>query len=146
MIGRAAEDSELSLEFVSVTGDTAGPALGPPAVLKLPADNAIATCWVDVPKGVTPKGPVGLRVRANHGRFFWASNDQPLVRVAVFDPDPAGRPLLLGSATLKEITQPDSHEPRFSFPATAFRGAPPKLQSSLFLTVDISDLTLRYPR
>jgi hypothetical protein len=146
VIGRAAEDSELSLEFVAVAGDLAGPALGPPAVLKLAADNAIGTRWVDVPKGVALKGATGLRVRANRGRFFWACGEQPLARLAVLDPDPGGRPLFLGSARLKEVTQQSSHEPGFGFPAAAFRGAAPRLQSSLFLTVDISDLTLRYPR
>jgi hypothetical protein len=120
--------------------------MGPPAVLKLAADNGIRTRWADVPKGVALKGPAGLRVRANRGRFFWASGDEPLVRVAIYDPDPAGRPLFLAASRLKEIAQKASHEPAFRFPPAAFRGVAPALQSNLFLTVDISDLTLRYAR
>ena len=146
VIGRAPEDCELSVEFVPVTGDVAGAALGPPAVLALAADGTIRTRWVDVPRGVALTGAVGIRVRANRGRFFWASGEAPLVRVAVRDPNPAGRPLFLGSARLKDIGAAESHEPGFAFPATVFRRAAPVLASNLFLTVDVSDLTMRYPR
>lgn len=146
IVGRAPEECELSLEFVSVNGGVAGGAIGPPAVLKLTPDNAIRTRWVDVPAGVTLSGSVGLRVRANRGRFFWVSEDQPLARVAIHDPDPAGRRLFLGAAPLKEVFEANTHEPGFRYPAAAFRNAAPVLQSDLFLTVDISDLTLRYAR
>lgn len=146
IIGKAPEECELSLEFVSVNGDVAGSPVGPPAVLKLTADNDIRTRWVDVPAGVRLSGALGLRVRANRGRFFWVAEDQPLARMAINDPDPAGRPLFLNDALLKRIVEVNSHEPGFRFPATTFRNSAPVLRSDLFLTVDISDLTLRYAR
>jgi len=146
IIGRAPEECELSLEFVSVNGGIAASPVGPPAVLALTADNAIRTRWVDMPAGVTLSGPLGLRVRANRGRFFWVTRDQPLARLAIHDPDPGGRPLFLGTSRLKDIVETNSHEPAFRFPAAVFRNVAPTLRSDLFLTVDISDLTLRYAR
>ena len=146
IVGRAPEECELSLEFVTVNGGVAGSPVGPPAVLTLTPDNDIRTRWVDVPAGVTLSGPLGLRVRANRGRFFWVTREQPLARIAIHDPDPGRRPLLVGATRLKEIVETNSHEPAFSFPAAAFRNVVPALRSDLFLTVDISDLTLRYAR
>ena len=146
IVGRAPEECELSLEFVSVNGGIAGTPVGPPAVLTLTPDNDIRTRWVDVPAGVTLNGPLGLRVRANRGRFFWVTREQPLARVAIYDPNPGGRPLFIGTTRLKEIVETNSHEPAFRFPVAVFRNVAPALRSDLFMTVDISDLTLRYAR
>lgn len=146
IIGRAPEECELSLEFVSVNGGVAGSPVGPPAVLTLSTDNEIRTRWVDVPSGVALSGPLGLRVRANRGRFFWVTREQPLARIAIHDPNPGSRPLFIGATKLKEIVETNSHEPGFRFPVAVFRNAAPALRSDLFLTVDISDLTLRYAR
>ncbi|HEU4431753.1 MAG TPA: hypothetical protein VFR51_00060 [Pyrinomonadaceae bacterium] len=146
IVGRAPEACELSLEFVSVNGGIAGTPVGPPAVLTLTPDNEIRTRWVDVPAGVTLSGPLGLRVRANRGRFFWVTREQPLARVAIHDPDPGGRSLFLGTKRLKEIVETNSHEPAFRFPVDVFRNVAPALRSDMFMTVDISDLTLRYAR
>lgn len=146
IIGRAPEECELSLEFVSVNGGVAGSPVGPPAVLTLTPDTEIRTRWVDVPSGVTLSGALGLRVRANRGRFFWVTGEQPLARIAIHDPDPGGRPLFIGAARLKDIVETNSHEPAVSFPVAVFRNVAPALRSDLFLTVDISDLTLRYAR
>ncbi len=146
IIGRAPEDCELSLEFVTVNGGIAASPVGPPAVMTLAADNEIRTRWIDVPAGVSLSGPLGLRVRANRGRFFWVTRDQPLARIAIHDPDPGRRPLFIGTSRLKDIAETNSHEPAFHFPAAAFRNIVPALRSDLFLTVDISDLTLRYAR
>jgi hypothetical protein len=114
--------------------------------LTLTPDNEIHTRWVEVPAGVTLSGPLGLRVRANRGRFFWVTREQPLARLAIHDPNPGARPLFIGTTRLKEIVETSSHEPAFRFPVAAFRDVEPALRSELFLTVDISDLTLRYAR
>lgn len=146
IIGRAPEECELSLEFVSVNGGVVASPVGPPAVMTLTPDNEIRTRWVDVPPGVALNGPLGLRVRANRGRFFWVTREQPLARIAIHDPDPGRRPLFLGGSQMKEIVETNSHEPGFHFTAASFRNVAPTLRSDLFLTVDISDLTLRYTR
>jgi len=150
IFGRAAEDCEISLEFVKIAGDTVGSVLAPPAVLKLKQDNAMSMRWVSIPKGVQIDGAAGLRVRANRGRFFWVTpsgvNSNPIVRIAVNDPDPGGRELKIGSIKLANISEIESHTPAFKFPAAIFRGSTPTLDSSLFLSIEFSDLTMRYAR
>jgi hypothetical protein len=86
-------------------------------------------------------------VRATKGRFFWVSREQPLIRIAVFDLDPAGRTLSLGGTKVQEVNDDQTHLPGFSFPASVFKNSARLMwDSSLFLKVDVSDLTLRYPR
>jgi hypothetical protein len=89
---------------------------------------------------------VGISVRANTGRFFWAGSPDPGVRIAIYDADPAGRPLRAGAATLRAVTRNEEHLPACSLPPAAFRASGPLLSSDLFLTVDVSDLALRYGR
>jgi hypothetical protein len=148
VFGRAPEDCEISLEFVEMVGDTVGNPLAAPAVLQLKRDNAMATRWAPVPKGTRIGRPAGLRVRANKGRFFWVASAEakPLVRLAIQDPDPGGRPVNIGGVKLAGLRDTESHQPAFNFPVSAFRGPAPLLDSDLFLTIDFSDLTMRYAR
>lgn len=147
VLGRAPEDCELALEFVPVTGNTPGPPIGPPAVLSLKASASIDLHWVDAPGGLTLGTSLGLQARANKGRFFWAANaGTPVLRLAISDPNPGGRPLYIGSTVIQTTNEPRSHTPGFAFPGALFRNGFPQLSSDLFLTVEISDLTLRYAR
>jgi hypothetical protein len=125
-----------------------GAPLAPPAVVAVEAGGPLRTHWAELTPHLVLAGAGGIRVRANRGRFFWAFGDtgQPLVRVAIFDPDPGGRALLLGSAQLAAVTEAESHQPAFSYPPAVLRGPAPELRSDLFLTVDVSDLTVRYAR
>jgi hypothetical protein len=146
LVGRAPEDCEIALEFVRVVGTSAGPPLGPPAVLLLTASHQIDLHWASVPPDLSVSGPVGIRARANRGRFFWVTAaDHPATRVAIHDPDPAGRPLQVGTASVAVATA-TVEQPTFAFPPAAFRNTFPLLSSDLFLTVEISDLTMRYAR
>ena len=146
--GRAPEACELAVEFVATSGEVAGAALAPPAVLVIEPGGELRTHWAVLPEDAALTGASGVRVRANSGRFFWAFNQDgaPIVRVAVFDPDPGGRPLFLGPTRLIDVGAIESHQPSFAFPAAVLRGAVPRLASDLFLTVDISDLSVRYAR
>lgn len=146
--GRAPESCEISIEFVEMLGGSAGAALGPPATLRIEPDGEVKTRWAELPAGIVIEKPAGLRVRANTGRFYWAAKttSEPIVRVAIFDPDPAGRPVYLGSALLANVHVTESHQPAFSPAPSVFAGEIPALRSDLFLTVDFSDLTLRYAR
>jgi hypothetical protein len=146
--GRAPEACELALELVELNGEALGAILAGPALLKLDAAAGLRTHWAVIERSAPLPRNVGLRLRCNVGRFFWAarSDGEPLVRVAVFDPDPGGRPLLLGAIALAEVREPESHQTAFVFPAAAFRRHLPWLQSTLFLHVDCSDLSLRYAR
>jgi hypothetical protein len=143
IFGRAPEPCELAIEFVEVIGDTVGATLSPPGVLKLDVSTALATHWAELPADLRIDKPAGVRVRANTGRFFWA---QQVVRIAVYDPDPGGRSLFLNSSLLAQVRESESHQPAFAFPVGVFRDAAPRLVSDLFLTVEFSDLTLRYAR
>lgn len=148
LFGRAPEACELAIEFVEAIGDVAGPALAPPTVVAVEPRGELRTHWAELPESLRLDRAAGIRVRANSGRFFWAFNatGQPLLRLAIVDPDPGGRPLFLGSAQLLTVTATDFHQLSFAYPAGVLRGAVPALRSDLFLTVDISDLTLRYAR
>ncbi|HEY3185148.1 MAG TPA: hypothetical protein VGJ77_20070 [Gaiellaceae bacterium] len=144
LIGRAPERCELSMQLVDLAHG--GAPLAPPAVLQLEPSRAIATVWA-APAGLAPVStPVGVSVRANTGRFFWAGTPDPGVRIAIFDADPGGRPLRAGAATLRAVTKNEEHLPALALPPAAFHAAGPVLSSELFLTVDVSDLTLRYGR
>ncbi len=152
LFGRAPEACELAIEFVPMSGETpgpaAGPALAPPAVVAVAAGSGLRTHWAELPDGLPLDGAGGIRVRANSGRFFWVFNGsgQPLVRVAIVDPDPGGRPLFFGAAELLAVSAADFHQLAFSYPAAVLRGPAPALRSDLFLTVDVSDLVVRYAR
>ena len=147
LIGRAPEACELAVQLVDYSSGGPGPALGTAGVVELAPSALISTCWVDLPGSPVPTVPVGLSVRANKGRFFWVCASDPLIRLAVRDPDPGGRPLLLNGQPLLNVTQADEiHLPGQSFTGAAFQKVPPLLESSLFLTVELSDLVLRYQR
>jgi hypothetical protein len=146
--GRAPVDTELSIEFVRLAGNQPAQAVAPPAVVAVAAGDAFATHWGVVAKDTVVSGASGIRVRANRGRFFWADNGSGagLVRIAIVDPDPGGRALQIGGGTLLAVSKPRSAQKNLSFPAASFAGAAPFLESDLFLTLDIADLTLRYRR
>ena len=146
VIGRAPVDCELSIQLVEMSGRSPGKAIAPPGVVRLSPSNAFSTLWADVPLQAPPGKPLACAVRATQGRFLWAASEHPLVRVAVKDPDPGGRPLKLNGASLVNVSQEKTRVDSVSLPATAFTRAAPALTSSLFLKVDLSDLALRYAR
>ena len=143
VIGRAPIECELSVQLIDLP--TRAP-IGKPGVVKLAPSAAIQTVWVGLPEPAADSSLRGISVRANTGRFLWASGTQPLLRLAIRDADPRGRPLRLGGHEIVRITEPKMHLPGRSFPAAAFRSRAPVMESDLFLTADISDLELRYRR
>jgi hypothetical protein len=144
LIGRAPEKCEISVRLVRpVSGQ---PLAGDPAVLRLDPSPEIRTVWFSFPQGVPTQEPVSVAARATRGRFYWATggNDKLLVRVAVVDPAPpaalrvvrlGGEPLALGA----------EHQVKVDLTAH-FPSAAPVLESDLFYTIDLSDLTFRYLR
>lgn len=150
LIGRVPSgECELAVQLVRMINGLPGPPLGPQGVLKLQAATSFRTHWAALPAGLDLSGGnVGVVARANSGRFLWASDGaRPLVRLAVYDPDPGGRPLRLGGQPVHSVTTAEEeHTPARSFPAALFRALPPTFDSPLFLTVDLSDLALRYAR
>ncbi len=144
VVGRAAVDCELVVELVDAV---TGVPLATPAAQLLAASPLVATIWLDVPPHEPVSVPAAISVRTNHGRFLWAASPHPLVRVAVFDPDPGGRPVRIDGRTVLAVTAPkEVHAPAVSIDAAAFASAAPLVDSSLFATVDLSDLRLEYDR
>jgi hypothetical protein len=148
LVGRTPEGCELSVELVRMVGGGPGEALGPRAVLRVEPSAGLATAWFDLARRtVGSEGPVGVAARCTNGRFLWADGPNgPRIRVAVADPDPGGRPVRVGGATLLAVDGPEVHRPAHRLPAGAFISAPPFLDSELFGVVEIADLSLRYAR
>ncbi|WOD39728.1 hypothetical protein [Nodosilinea sp. E11] len=151
LIGRAPVACEISVSLVDMSSGSPGIVLARPGVRQLGASRDLALVWVDLPwlddpTLPAPTVPVGISVRANQGRFFWVQRPVPLVKLAVRDAQPGNRPLLLNGQRLLNIAKTDQHLPGFSWPVAAFAQQPPRFSSHLFLTLDVSDLVLRYPR
>ena len=146
--GRAPEDCELSIEFVRVVGRDAAETLAPPAVVQIKKSAAVGSYWAQAPKDIQITGPAAMRVRANKGRFYWVEHTpgQGIVRIAVFDPDPGGRPVLLNGSRMIDVSASPLSQKAFNFPANCFRGNAPVFTSNLFVVMQCADLTLRYQR
>jgi hypothetical protein len=147
LVGRASEDASLSVTVVAYDGGEPGEPLGPPGVVDVVAGSLLGVVWADLPEPVASTGtPLALCVRATAGTFLWAAGAQPLVRLAVRDEDPAPAALTLNGATLATVGRDGLHVPATSLPAASFAGATPVLGCPLFVSVDLSDLVLRYAR
>ncbi len=147
-VGRAPAGCSLSAELVDLGAGPPGTPLGPPGTLELEASDALCTPWIDLPATGPVDRPAGVALRATAGRFLWAAaaSGAPLLRMAVHDPDPGGRPVRLGMETLVAVGEREVAL-TLPLPAAALRGpARPLLSSDLFCTVDLADLTLRYAR
>lgn len=153
IVGRAPEDCELEAQIVRLEPDGTVSPLGPPGRLAMPPSDVLGTAWIDMPMLDPSPDPLALTLRAVRGRYFWAGGGQARhrVRVVVRDADPGGRPVCLGGTVLATVglgadgrTAVDL--PNVSFPPSLFRAAAPRLESELFVGVDIADLTLRYAR
>ncbi len=147
LIGRASEPCDLSVCLKEKRGAEAGASLGPPGAATLTESDRIGVVWIDFPEGTSfPTGPTFLSVEATRGTFLWAADPDPLIRLAVRDPDPGGRPLFLDGKELLLVDEAERVEQGFTFPGEAFRTRPPVFESDLFLTIEVADLALRYPR
>jgi hypothetical protein len=150
VIGRAASPADLTVQLVDPTLATR-PAIAPPAVVSLPPQPSsadVAVVWVDLPDPVEIAGPVGVSVTATKGSFLWVADPEPRIRIAVIDPDPGGRPILLAGRTLLTLDSSELIVGRAALPAPAFGGGIDSLDlaSALFCTLELTDLELRYAR
>ena len=147
LLGRAPEACELSVWLAPhITAGRAGEPLTDPGVVQLAAGSEMRVIWVALPQAVTHEGALCVQVRANSGRFFWLADLEPALKVAVLDPEPNGRPVLLQNRLLVAMTTKRMHLPRTHLAVDLFTGALPRLSSELFVTVEFVDLTLRYTR
>jgi hypothetical protein len=145
LVGRAPVAAALLL---SLRNAATGAAIAAPVKLALAAGRDIATCWAELPEGAAIDAPLAMALRATSGRFLWSARDDgaPRLRLAVYDPDPGGRPLLFSGAPLLAVDAAVLRRRGAALPPAGFAGGWPLLSSELFLTLDFADLTLRYVR
>jgi hypothetical protein len=146
VVGRAPEDCELVMELIDLTGGVPGAPLLDPVVINLQPEHRLGVHWFSFPDQEPFPMPIGIGLRANVGRFFWVTDTDPLIRVAVYDNDPGTEAVYLGGQTIISGDRLPFSAGSLALPAMIFAGEMPLLQSNLFLTVDVADLTLRYAR
>ncbi|HEX8001085.1 MAG TPA: hypothetical protein VF519_00150 [Mycobacteriales bacterium] len=149
IVGRATAAAALSVSVVAFERGEPGEPLDPPGVVRVEPSGALSVVWVDLPAPLASPGtPTALAVRATEGTFLWAAapDGRPLARFAVRDEDPAPAALTLDGATLRTVGAAGLHEAGAPLPAKAFAGDVPVLDCPLFVSVDLSDLLLRYAR
>ncbi|MFN7915190.1 MAG: hypothetical protein U0Q55_07605 [Vicinamibacterales bacterium] len=144
LIGRAPEACELSVRLVApMSGD---PILEQPVVVQLEPSRVVSVVWFAIDSRVAAQ-PLAVAARATRGRFFWAANadGRPLVQVAVEDPDPPDRTVRLGGRVVSSAFEP-SHRDAVSLTAAFASTTTPSFDSTIFVTIDLSDVTVRYAR
>lgn len=144
IIGRSPEGCELSVQLVDAVASQAP--LTPPGVCTVTASDDIGTWWVDLQQDAPSDVAPAISVRATAGRFFWVTGSQPLARVAVHDPDPGTRPVRLGAGELVRLASDTYHAKSISLRTDAFTSTTSAFDSTLFVTIELGDLTLRYAR
>jgi hypothetical protein len=120
--------------------------LAAPGVCAVPPSDELGVWWVDVAQDAPSAAPPAISVRATSGRFFWVTDGAPLARVAVHDPDPGNRPVLHGGAVLARLAGDLFDARGASLATTAFTAPGAAFDSTLFVTIELGDLTLRYAR
>lgn len=169
IVGRAAAPAKLTIALVDAgtqaggagvgapVGATAGTGqpvtVGRPSVVSVdppPAAAAgeVAVVWAVFDPPVEVTGAVAVSVTATEGSFLWVAGPEPLVRIAVLDPDPGGRPILLAGQPLLTLAEPSLSAMRVSLPPAPFGSgaAGPSFASALFCSVELTDVELRYAR
>jgi hypothetical protein len=147
LIGRAPVTCELALSIVELVNGTPVRTLAIETTQTIQAADRCGLYWIDLDRIQYNVPQIGIAVRAVRGRFLWAQTGQRYaLRLAVWDPSPPTTALTLAGLTVTRCDATAVNKRNFAFPAAAFVNLAPRLMSLLFLTVDISDLELRYAR
>jgi len=133
VVGRAPVDCELVVQLLDANN---GAVLLQPSAATLTASANTGVVWFDLPAQEPFAQPLAVAARTNHGRFLWAAGPDPLLRIAVYDDEPGNLPVLIGGSDARQKT----------LSGAQFASKPPSVESDLFATVDVSDLTLEYGR
>jgi hypothetical protein len=133
VIGRAPVDCELVLQLLDANS---GAVLLQPSAATLAASPKTGVIWFDMPAHEPFAQPLAVAARTNHGRFLWAAGPDPLLRIAVLDDDAGDLPVLIGGSDARQHI----------LSGAQFASKAPVVESDLFATVDVSDLTLEYAR
>ncbi len=154
VVGRAPAACEMSIHVVDCSPGADHAPLAPPAVSTVGASTAsddFEVVWATFDPPLPIDRPIGISATATTGTFWWVGEPDPLVRLAIIDPDPGGRPILLAGETLLTLDEPTLTVTRASLPGAGFAGgasasAPLTLASALYCAIELTDLTLRYAR
>jgi hypothetical protein len=68
------------------------------------------------------------------------------VRIAIHDPDPGGRPILLAGTAVHSLVDETAQLRGVPLPAAAFQSEAGSFDSDLFVTIEMADVLLRYAR
>lgn len=144
LIGRAPESCELSVRLVAAMSGE--PLHDQPVVVQLEPSPEMSVIWFAIDQRVAAQ-PLAVAARATRGRFFWATREdgRPLVQVAVEDPDPPDRTVRLGGRVIATGLEQE-HREGVVLTAAFAQTATPNIETPLFVTVDLSDVTVRYAR
>jgi hypothetical protein len=150
IVGRAMDDVELTVQLVDPNSADPDP-VAPPAVLAVTPTapgQELGVAWATFDPPVEAERPLAISVTATRGTFLWVADPVPRVRIAIVDPDPGGRPILLAGATLLTLDAPELSVNRASLPGLPFGdgGARLVFASALYCTVELTDIELRYDR
>jgi hypothetical protein len=151
VIGRAPEPCELSVRLVDATDGSPLSAPGTATIAAEPGPG-LRVVWVDLAEHPPLHRPTAVAVTATRGRFLWAATGgdaatgpAPLVRLAVHDPDPGGRPVRIGSTSVP-VDDALTDRPGLPLHGGSFQGRLPTITSDLRCRVELRDLVLRYDR
>lgn len=144
LVGRSPEGCTLSVTLQDAEGTRAP--LAPAVSVDVPAGRMFALVHVDLAPLAVPLPAAAIAVRTTSGRFLWQGDPEPAVQIAVHDPDPAGRPVRLAGRPWLQLHENELRAPGADLDPRAFTATPPVADSDLFVTVTLTDLTLRYAR
>lgn len=154
LVGRAPAASAMSIQIVDASPGAEHAPLAAPAVVAVDASTAsdqFGVVWARFEPPILVDRPIGISATVTEGAFWWVADPEPLVRLAIVDPEPGGRPVLLAGQTLLTLDTPTLAVDRAELPGAGFTGvsgdtAPLEFASALYCTVELTDLTLRYAR
>jgi hypothetical protein len=154
LVGRAPVPCEMTIHVVDASPGVEHQPLADPVVTSVDAAAAteeFGVVWAEFDPPVPVDRPVAISATVTSGRFWWVADPEPLVRLAIVDPDPGGRPILLAGQTLLTLEAPTLSVSRAVLPGAGFAGGttagqPLELASALFCSIELTDLTLRYAR
>jgi hypothetical protein len=115
--------------------------------MQLDATAAVSVVWFELSAPLQSNEPIAVSARATRGRFLWAADERgkPLVQIAIVDPTPPDRTVTLGGRVIVNDLTP-AHRPAVALTASFKSTARPVFESSMFVTIDLSDVSVRYAR
>lgn len=146
IIGRAPVQTSLALQLNIVKNNVPCDAVLSEMVVDITASEKFQIYWFEIPRQENTTQPLCISLKTYTGRFFWLKQQELCVKLAVYDDNTSNIPVFINDKPLAEISEKKMDVKAYSFPKEQFMNTAPVLQSLLFVTIDISDIELRYAR